>query len=146
MDVKNEKILAVLKENSRLSSQQISKRTLIPITTVHNRMKKMLKDGIITKFTIELDHKKIGKPLAAFILITVDYTLLNKHKMTQHDLAAKMIKLDNVEEAAILTGAADIIIKVRVESIEELDKFVTGDLRNIPGVEKTQTAIIMKEM
>ncbi len=50
---------------------------------------------------------------------------------------------DHLIEAA---SGSDIIIKVRVEDIDNLDKFVTVDLRNITGIEKTQTAIILNEL
>ncbi len=145
MDSKDEKILNTLKENSRLSSQQISKRTAIPITTVHNRIKKLLSEGVIEKFTIKLNPKKLGKTLAAYILVTVDYTSLKRAKTSQHELVAKLKKHPLVEEAAMVTGASDVILKVRVGRIDELDKFVTVDLRNIDGIEKTQTAVILNE-
>lgn len=146
MDAKDSKIIAALKENSRLSTQQIARKTLIPITTVHNRLKKLVKEGIIRKFTVELDHKKLGKTIAAYIMITVDYNALKHAKTTQHELAAKLRKNPFVEEAAMLTGVSDIIIKVRVSTIGDLDRFVTVDLRNINGIEKTQTAIILHEV
>jgi DNA-binding Lrp family transcriptional regulator len=146
MDAKDEKIIAVLKENSRLSSQEISKKTAIPITTVHNRLKKLVKENIIQKFTIQLNQKKLGKKVAAYVLITVDYKALKEAKTSQHDVAAKLKKHPGVEEVAMLTGTADIIIKVRVPSIDELDTFVTRQLRNITGIEKTQTAIILNEL
>ncbi len=146
MDAKDEKILAALKENSRLSSQEISKKTAIPITTVHNRIKRLLGEGVIEKFTVRLNPKKLGKTIAAYILITVDYTALKQAKTSQHEVASKLKKYDVVEEVAMITGASDIIIKVRVGSIEELDNFVTVDLRNVHGIEKTQTAIILNEL
>jgi Lrp/AsnC family transcriptional regulator, leucine-responsive regulatory protein len=146
MDGKDEQILEVLKENSRLSSQQISKKTLIPITTVHNRMKKLVTEEVIRRFTVDINPEKLGKTLAAYILITVDYKALKESKTSQHKLAAALKAHPEVEEAAMLTGASDIIIKIRVKDILQLDKFVTVSLRNIEGIEKTQTAIIMNEM
>ncbi len=145
MDAKDEKVLAALKENSRLSSQQISKRTAIPITTVHNRIKKLLSEGIIEKFTVKLNPKKIGKAIAAYVMVTVDYTALKQAKRSQHEVAARIKRYPTVEEVAMITGASDIILKVRVGSIDELDRFVTVDLRNIYGIEKTQTAVILNE-
>ena len=144
-DKKDLAIIEVLKHNSNLSTQQISKKTKIPITTVHNRIKKLEKSGIIKEYTILLDNKKIGKAIAAYILITVDYKLLNEQKMSQNDLAKKLKSIPDVEEASVLTGAADIIIKVRVSDIDQLNEFVTKQLRNIGGVEKTQTAVILNE-
>ena len=146
MDKKDEKILELLKENSKLTTQQISKKTLIPITTVHSRIKKLEKEGIIKKYTLGLDHKKIGKHISAYILIVVDYKSLKESKITQHDLAKTLVQFDFVEEAAIVTGSIDIIIKVRVKDIDELDNFVTKKLRNINGIEKTQTMVILNEL
>lgn len=145
LDKKDSTILAALKENAKLSTQQIAKRTRIPITTVHNRIKKLEKEGIVKGYTVVLDNKKIGKPLAAYILITVDYKLLKEIKKSQYELAQQLLKNPAVESSAMITGASDIIIKVRCGSIDELNEFVTIYLRNVEGVEKTQTAIVLNE-
>ena len=146
MDKKDEKILELLTENSNLTTHQLSKKLLIPITTVHNRIKKLKEEGIIKRYTLELDNKKLGKTVAAFINITVDYRLLKQMKLSQYDLAKKIKQHESVEEAAMVTGGTDIIIKVRVKSIDELDYFVTKHLRNIEGIEKTQTMVILNEI
>ena len=113
---------------------------------MHNRIKKLQKEGIIKRYTVELDNKKIGKNIAAYIHITVDYRLLKEIKMSQHELAKKLKQHEFVEEAAMVTGGTDIIIKVRVTDIDELDNFVTKRLRNIDGIEKTQTMIVLNEI
>ena len=145
MDEKDEKILKLLRENSKLTTHQISKKLLVPITTVHNRIKKLEKDGIIKRYTLEVDNKKIGKEIAAFIGITVDYRVLKQIKMTQHELTKKIMQNEAIEEAAMVAGGMDIIIKVRVKNMDELDNFVTKHLRNFDGIEKTQTMIILNE-
>ena len=145
MDEKDEKILKLLRENSKLTSQQISKKLLIPITTIHNRIKKLEKEGIIKRYTLELDNKKLGKDIAAYINIVVDYRLLKEKNLSQHELARKLKQHEFVEEAAMITGGTDLIIKVRVKNLDQLDNFVTKYLRNIEGVEKTQTMVILNE-
>ncbi len=146
MDDKDEKILELLKENSKLTTNQLSKKLLIPVTTIHNRIKKLEQEGIIKRYTLELDNKKLSKTLAAFIHITVDYNRLKQINISQHDLTKKIKQNEAVEEAAMVTGGTDIIIKVRVKSVEELDQFVTKHLRNIEGIEKTQTMVILNEI
>ncbi len=146
MDAKDQLILEFLKVNSKLSTQQISKKTRIPITTVHNRIKKLRQKGIIKRYTVLLDNKKIGKKLSAYIAITVNYNLLKKLNISQHDLAKKLKKNENVEEVSMVTGETDIIIKIRVSDIEQMDNFVTKYLRNIDGIEKTQTMVILHEV
>jgi len=146
MDKKDLKILDVLKNNSKLSTQEISKKTFIPITTVHHRIKKLEKEGIIKGYTVLLDNKKLGKKLSAYILITVDYDGLKKLNISQHDLTNKLEKYEFVEDAAIVAGGFDIILKIRVEDIDQMDDFVTKNLRKIEGVEKTQTFIVLHEV
>jgi len=145
MDDKDKKILDVLKENSKLSTQQISKKISIPITTVHNRMKKLEGEGIIKKYSVVLDYKKIGKPISAFVLINVDYKLLKQIKKTQDELTKKLKLHSLVEEASKITGGTDLIIKIRVKDVDELDDFVTMYLRNLDGIDKTQTMVILNE-
>jgi DNA-binding Lrp family transcriptional regulator len=144
-DKKDAAIIEALKQNGRWSTQQIARKTGIPITTVHNRIKKLEKEGVIKGFTVVLDNKKIGRPVAAYILVTVDYKYLKEKKMSQYELAQKLKSNSNVEEAAMVTGASDIIIKVRVSDMDELNDFVTKYLRNVDGIEKTQTAVILNE-
>ena len=146
MDKKDEQIIEILKENSKLSTQQISKKTSIPITTVHNRIKKLEKEGVIKRYTLELDNKKLGKDIAAYINIVVDYRLLKEKNLSQHELARKLKQHEFVEEAAMITGGTDLIIKVRVKNLDQLDNFVTKYLRNIEGIEKTQTMVILNEI
>lgn len=145
LDNKDKNILDALKENSRLSTQQIAKKIFIPITTVHNRIKKLEKEGIIKKYTVILDNKKIGKQITAYVLIVVDYISLKEANLTQHQLAKKIKENPNVEEIAIVTGGTDILLKVRVSDIDELDSFITKYLRNTGGVEKTQTLVVLHE-
>ena len=146
MDEKDEKILRLLRKNSKLTTQQISRKINIPITTIHNRIKKLEKDGIIEGYTLRINNKKIGKAIAAYINIVVDYKLLKEKKMSQHDLARKLKQNEFVEESVMVTGGTDIIIKVRVKNVDELDNFVTKYLRNIEGIEKTQTMVILHEI
>jgi len=144
-DDKDILILDALKKNARASVLEIAKETGLPNTTVHNRIKKLKKDKVIEGYTIRINPQKIGKKIAAYISITVDYQTLKKQKQTQKQLAEKIAKTPGVIETDIITGGSDILVKVRLKNIEELNKFVTETLRNLDGVEKTETMVILKE-
>jgi|TARA_Y100000031_G_C8188621_1_gene370256 Lrp/AsnC family transcriptional regulator for asnA, asnC and gidA len=143
VDKKDEKILELLKEDSRLTSQQISKKTLIPITTIHNRLKKLRQTGIIKKYSVVLDNKKVGRPISAFVHIAVDYRF---GKQSQVDLAKKIYSRDVVEDVCIITGDYDVMVKIRVKDMDELNGFVVEYLRMIEGIERTKTSVIMHEV
>lgn len=143
LDEKDRKILELLKNNAKLTTQQISKHTMIPVTTVHNRIKKLEQAGIIKGYTLKLDHKKIGLGIAAFILVTVKYDLPGGRKTDQEALARELSKHLFVEESHIVAGGSDIILKTRMKDIDELNSFLLRELRMFEGVDKTQTLVVL---
>jgi len=145
IDNKDRRILEELAKDSRQTTSKLSKKLNIPITTVHNRIKKLIKEGIIINYTVNLDHNKLGRPVPAYIGVTINYNLPGK-KISQFDVAKEVKKIVGVYEVYIMTGGADLLVKVLVKDITELNTLVTEKLRNITGVDKTQTAIILKEL
>lgn len=142
LDKKDFQIIGLLRENSNLTTHKISKKLNIPVTTVHNRIKKLEKTGVIKNYTVNLDHKKLGKPISGFLLVSVNYNLPNGKKIEQEQVAKK-IKQIGAEEVCTVTGGTDILVKVRVGDVEELNEFVVKKLRNIDGVDKTQTMVVL---
>ena len=144
IDEKDRKILEILQENSSLSSYKISKITLIPVTTVNNRIKKLKKLGVIKKFTVDIDKSKLGFSLAAYIFLTVSLDELKLENMKVKDLLSMIKKNPLIESVENVTGDLDIIIKMHVRDINELNDYVVNTLSYYEGVEKTKTALVLK--
>lgn len=140
------KVLELLIKNSKFTTKEISKKTLIPITTVHNRIKKLENIGVIKGYTAKLDHVKLGKQLSAYVAITVGYNNLRAKKMTQYELARLIKQNPAVEEVCMISGVFDMMVKIRAETVHQLDDFVTVYLRNLTGVSKTQTMLVLNEV
>ncbi|MCX8189824.1 MAG: Lrp/AsnC family transcriptional regulator [Candidatus Diapherotrites archaeon] len=147
MDQIDEKILEELNENSALSKRKIAKRSGLPLTTVFHRIKKMEKEGIIRKYTIEIDHEKLGFGICAYILVSIQQNSPDGKKYSQKEIATYIKKMfANVESVSIVTGDIDMIIKARFKSIKELNSFLTSKLRNVDGVAKTVTSVVLEEV
>jgi len=145
VDNKDLRILEILRENGDLTVRQIASRTQLPITTVHNRIRRMKKLGIIKRFTIDIDYRKIGKGISAYVLVKVDSKYLKGFRHTQHDLVKDLRRLEFVHKADIVTGTIDIILLIRVKDIDELDKIIIEKLRDVQGIESTETLVILRE-
>ncbi len=143
-DKKDIMILKELKSNGRLSAQQIAKRAKIPVTTVFNRIKRMEKTGVIKGYTVTVDEGRVGRNIAAYISLTVDYNLLKRKGVSQQQLATKLRQHEFVDEVDMITGTNDILVKIRTMDMSQLNDFVTKYLRNVDGVERTQTWIILE--
>lgn len=143
---KDELILSLLQKNSKYSSREISGKTGIPITTVHNRIKRMEKEGMIKSYSVTLDKEKLGRPISAYVHITVTYNKSDGTKLSQEEIAGNICKMPEVEECAIVTGTTDIIIRVSATSVNDLHNFVINRLREIDGVQNTLTSIVLKNI
>ena len=143
IDEKDKKILEILKENSNLSTYKISKKALIPVTTINNRIKKLKKLGVIKKFTVEIDKTKLGFNLSAYILISISLKELKDASMTVRELVRLLKKNPNVESVDNVTGDVDIILKIHAGDINEINDYVVNTLTQYKGIEKTRTALIL---
>jgi len=140
IDEIDRKILEILKRNAKASLKEISRDLDLPITTVYYRLKRLEKEGIIDSYTIKINYEKLGYRVKAFILIKYD----SSSEISQKDLLKKLKSFDNVEEAYIITGEYDILLKIISKSIEDLSTFILDVLRNIKGVKETVTMIILR--
>jgi len=145
MDEKDWKIVEILKEHGEYTTRQIAKKTLLPATTIHNRIKKLKEEGIIKKFTLELDSKKIGKQFTAIVLVSCDYKQLREVKKDQHILAKEISMMPEVEKVDVVTGGTDMVVRIRVKDVEEYDQFLLKKFQKIAGVDKTTSMIVIHE-
>lgn len=73
-------------------------------------------------------------PVLAYVLVTV------KHG-TNREVVKELMKLDKVEEAHILYGQYDVIIKINLGDMKDLEQFIFKKIKTIPNVESTETLI-----
>ncbi len=143
IDEKDRKILELLQEHGDYTTRQIAKKTLLPITTIHHRIKKLKAEKVIRKFTVELDPIKTEKSFVAYILISANLEQLKLKKRTQYDLAREIKRLAFIERVDIVSGGTDLIAIVRVKDVAEFDRVLLGKLQPIEGIEKTQSFIVI---
>ena len=138
----NQRDFRILAELERDSSQKISimaRKLNMPRSSLHARIKRLEKDGIIRTYKAITDNEKIGRPLTVIVHIVIT------SKQSAKEIAERLKKMHNVEEVYIVAGPFDIIIKIRLRSTSELAKFIFGEngLRSWQGVERTESMIVL---
>lgn len=140
MDQKDRMILEYLIENGRDKISDISRTLDIPRVTVHERIQGMVRRGVIRKFTAVPDYEVLGTPFVAFIFVG----FRSANKISQRELAKKVSQMKEVEEVHIIAGAWDLLLKVRARSLKDIGDLVLDRLREMEGVEKTETITIFQ--
>ena len=146
IDEKDKRILEELKLNSKLATSQLSKKLNIPITTVHNRIKRMERDKVIIKYTINIDNKKIGKSISAMILIFLKTETRLGKKTPQRTIAENIRKVPGVTGVDFVTGTTDVIAHVLADDVDNLEEILTTRIRVIEGINSTQTMLVLNRI
>nr|AIF02805.1 transcriptional regulator AsnC family (lysM) [uncultured marine thaumarchaeote KM3_15_C08] len=133
-DKTDEKILEFLQKDSRESFVEIGKKLKMSESAVRRRVKNMVDNGTIEKFTVQVGE---ANSTSAIVLISVDSSV------DTAKVSTKLTKLSDVKTVYEITGQYDISVIIRAHNITEINKCI-DDLRKIPGVIDTNTVIILK--
>ena len=78
-------------------------------------------------------------------LATLAYVLVTLRSGAERDVCNKVSNFEEVVQVDELYGEYDAIVKVQVEDLAQLDKFLTDRLRALPDIFLTTTMIVAKE-
>lgn len=131
-------ILRSLIKNSRITISQMSKEIDIPDATISNRLKKLETD-VIKRYTLIPDWQKVGLEITSIIIIQTES---ERHELVKEELS----RLEKVSEVYSVSGEYDILIKVWVKSIEDLNQLINSKIRSIDGVEDLTEMIVMERV
>ncbi len=145
LDPKDELILNTLKNDASLSTYKISKKTSIPQTTVLNRIKKLKQEGIIKKYTVEIDYKKINKGVKALVYGKIDKNTEKKVFGKAGSIESVLSMSPYVLNVKRLMGEFDFAIEVVCKDIDELNDFLFKKVRYLDVVKETQTIVVLNE-
>ena len=136
MDKIDNKIIQILKSDSRVSFVDMGKSMGLSESTIRRRVKNLQDANIISKFTIEIGE---SNQTSAIVLASVDSaTDISK-------ISAKLSKLDEVQVVYEITGQYDIATIISASNMSDINAAI-DTLRKIRGVTDTNTVIILNKI
>jgi len=113
LDTKDKKILNILQENSRASYTYIAGELGVSEATVRYRVKNLVDKGVINKFTVLLDPKKIGYPTTGILMVKIAPDNFEKTSEQISDLSETYHVFQN-------TGEYNLVAVVHAHNLEHL--------------------------
>lgn len=132
-------LLDKIQNNCRKSLKEIASEVGIPMSTVHEKIKRFEKIGLIKSYRALIDEKKLGFDVTAFIMAST--SCVEGDKTFQSKLGETIASLPHVLEVHVISGDWDMLIKVKFKSLHDLGKFVTERIRTTSGIDKTMTLV-----
>ncbi|VVB65773.1 HTH-type transcriptional regulator LysM [Candidatus Gugararchaeum adminiculabundum] len=137
MDETDSKLLSLLSSDASQTNTQLAKAVGLTEAAIRKRVKKLLANGAIKKFTIELGDE-VGGNFSAICLVSIG------SGKPAAAVAKKIKSLHGVRSLYEITGDYDLSIRLEAESSEKLNELL-DEIRNVEGVKNTATNIILKK-
>ena len=134
LDLIDLKILEELKNNSRISFNEISQKVDKTEATVRRRVKRLVEEGVIKHFTIEYDINTTQK-ISATIKADIDFKDIKR-------ILKELKEIEEITDIWRLSGDCGLIMKVDISSIEEFNPLIEEKISQIQGIKIIETCFI----
>jgi Lrp/AsnC family transcriptional regulator for asnA, asnC and gidA len=131
-------ILNALITNARTPYADLAKQFKVSPATIHVRIEKLKKLGVIEGTHLKVDPKKLGYDVCCFIGINL------KSAGDYPEVIEQLKQIDEVVEAYYTTGQYSIFIKIMCKSIDDLQWLLIDKIQSIEKVQATETLISLQ--
>lgn len=132
------KILSELAKDASISVPRLSKKINVNASVVYSRIKRLVKRGLIKKFTIVINDEALGFNVKALTGINMDSKL-------RDNVLNELFKIPEVREVSEVTGRFDILVTMTSHTLDEMHQLISEKIGRIEGVQKTETFIEMRK-
>ncbi|MFE7156979.1 Lrp/AsnC family transcriptional regulator [Streptomyces sp. NPDC057636] len=138
LDVTDARILLALAADPRATVVALAEYLKLSRNTVQARVAKLEQSGALSSFERRITPKALGYPLTAFVTAQV-----NQHRLAE--VSQSLAGIAEVVEVFGLSGETDLLVRVVAADAEDLYR-IAGQILAIPGIERTTTALAMREL
>ncbi|PPK69432.1 Lrp/AsnC family transcriptional regulator [Actinokineospora auranticolor] len=136
MDTVDRRIIAALRTNGRVTYADLGRQVGLSASAVHERVGKLESSGVITGYHAQVDPRAVGLGVTALVSIHPTDTA------DDEEVADALGDLPEVESCYRVAGDEAFIVKVRVATVDELERAL-GRLRRIKGVARTRSTVVL---
>ena len=130
----DEKVLSILRDDSRKPFVEIAKQVNLSEAAIRRRVSNLIKSGVISKFTIETN---VGPQANAISLLSVNPSFPTS------EISNRLKKTKGVQSIFEITGEYDIAVIVGGSNIAEINGTI-DEIRKLSGIDDTNTVVVLK--
>jgi len=128
-------IIKELEKDGRMAYSAIATNLKISNTMVHQRINRLIEQGILTGIKPIINEKKVGYDWGSFTGIT-----LNKDQDSDR-IIDELKKIPEITECYYITGSFTLYVKIIAKDHEHMRKVLYEKIDTIPGIAKTDSII-----
>lgn len=142
LDKTDLKLLELLQADARLTVKQLAAELKLTTTPVHERIKKLEREGVIKNYSARVDRTKVDKNMVVYCTVS-----LQEHQRDNISVFEQSIrKLNEVIDCAHVSGDYDYLLKLLVKDMDEYKVVLRDKLATVKGIGKVQSLFVMNEV
>ncbi|SCK24738.1 Lrp/AsnC family transcriptional regulator [Vogesella sp. LIG4] len=142
LDAADRTILRLLQQDGTLSNPRLAEQLSLSVTPCWRRLKRLEEEGYIKDYQANLDRRKLGLDVLAFVQIRFGVHGSNE----PNEFEAAMCAQPQVLSCHKITGDADYLLQVVATSLDAYSEFVENVLRQMPGVASIHSSLALREV
>ena len=136
------KILRALRDDGRMSIQDLSDQIGLSPTPVARRVKQLEVAGVITGYSALLDEAALGYSVSVFVSVKLDRQV--DQALAQFEAAVRAFP--EVVDCWLMTGNRDYLLRIVTENLAGFERFLTSDLTRLACVSSIESSIPLRRV
>jgi Lrp/AsnC family leucine-responsive transcriptional regulator len=142
LDKTDSKLLALLQQNARLTNLELADAVGLSPSPCLRRLKRLERDGIISRYVALVDQKAVGLPVSVFVSVKLERQ--REDAMAHFD--AEIATYPVVLECYLMTGSWDYLLRVVAADLGAYEKFLKDRLTRIDGVSSIESYFALNQL
>ena len=133
-------ILRELMADSRKTLQEMSAAVNLSPTTCWSRIKRMEAEGVIRKYSLEIDRARLGYKDTVIVQLTLE----SHTDQTLFDFGKVLAQIPEVLDAYLVSGDYDYFLRIAVKDIRDYERLLREKLYKIPGIRHSKSSFVLR--
>ena len=133
------KILNILSSNAKMPYTEVAKKVFVSGGTVHVRMRKLEKMGVVRGTTLDIDYARLGYNISCYMGIYLEKSYLYKNAVDS------LKRIPEVVEIHAITGQYTIFIKILCKDTPHFREILDTKIHKVKGITRTESFMSIEE-
>jgi len=142
LDKIDQRILAALQDNARLSNVELADRVGLSPSPCLRRVRGMEESGVIKGYAALVDQESVGLPVSVFVMVSLEKQV----ERALENFEDRIRALPEVMECYLMTGDSDYLLRLVTRDLQAYEQFLMRHLTKFPGVNSIKSSFALKQV
>ena len=139
LDAIDRQLLLLLARDARVSQRGLARELRMSPPAIGDRLARLEREGVIRGYTVTIDWSVLGY-VTCYLAVTA------RPEADQGAVMSQLYDLPEVEDVLVITGALDMLVRLRVRDHVHLRRFLLEHVWQLDGVQRTETFLSLAEL